>query len=97
MGGQVGRLQGPRSGFTQARPERVWQECTTFGRLAAWFGTEDKLEVYEPELGGQVLLSIENNGWKSRIFRRVGFFSRAMSTPCVNATNSRYRPSTTGS
>jgi uncharacterized protein YndB with AHSA1/START domain len=64
MGIEIGRLHVRRSGFIRATPERVWEEFTSFERLAAWFGHGHQLEVYEPELGGQVLLSVEIHGAK---------------------------------
>ena len=62
MGITVSALHVRRSAFIQARPERVWQEFTSFDRLAAWFGQGQQLEVYEPELGGRMLLSVEVAG-----------------------------------
>ena len=64
MGIQISALYVRRSSLMQATPERVWQEFTSFNRLAAWFGRGHQLEVYEPELGGKVLLSIDVNGAK---------------------------------
>lgn len=64
MGNQVGALHVRRSTFIQATPERVWREFSSFERLAAWFGLGQKLETYEPRLGGQILLSIEADGGK---------------------------------
>lgn len=64
MGIEIGALHVRRSGLMQATPERVWQEFASFDRFAAWFGTGHQLEVYEPELGGRVLLSVEIDGAK---------------------------------
>ena len=64
MGIQISSLYVRRSSLIQASPEREWQEFTSFKRFAAWFGRGHQLEVYEPELGGQVLLSVDVNGAK---------------------------------
>ena len=64
MGIQISALHVRRSGFIQAPTERVWKEFTSFERLAAWFGQGQQLETYEPELGGQVRLSVEIHGAK---------------------------------
>jgi uncharacterized protein YndB with AHSA1/START domain len=62
MGIQISLLHVRRSSFIQAPAERVWEEFTSFERLAAWFGQGQRLESYEPRLGGQVLLSVEIDG-----------------------------------
>lgn len=62
MGARIGALHVRRSGFIEASPERVWQEFTTFERVEAWFGRGHRLEVYEPEIGGRVRLSVEIDG-----------------------------------
>lgn len=64
MGIEIGALHVRRSGLIQATPERVWEEFTSFERLAAWFGRGHRLEVYEPEVGGQVRLSVDIQGAK---------------------------------
>jgi uncharacterized protein YndB with AHSA1/START domain len=64
MGIEISPLHVRRSALINATPERVWLEFTSFERLAAWFGTGHTLEVYEPELGGQVQISITNDGAK---------------------------------
>lgn len=62
MGIEISTLHVRRSGLIQATPDRVWQELSSFDRLAAWFGTGQRLETYEPRLGGRVLLSVEVDG-----------------------------------
>ena len=62
MGVTIGPLHVRRSALIQATPERVWQEFASFDRVAAWFGRGHQLEVYEPEPGGQVRLSVEIDG-----------------------------------
>ena len=57
---QIGPLQIRRSALIAATPDRVWQEFTSFERLEAWFGTGHKLVRFEPRLGGQVELSIDD-------------------------------------
>jgi uncharacterized protein YndB with AHSA1/START domain len=42
----------------------VWREFTSLDRLAAWFGRGHELEIFEPELGGRVRLSVEIDGAK---------------------------------
>jgi uncharacterized protein YndB with AHSA1/START domain len=64
MGVEISRLHVRRSCLIQATPERVWEEFTSFDRLAAWFGRGHQLEAYEPELGGPLLLSVEIDGAK---------------------------------
>ena len=67
MGVQIGALHVRRSGLIRATPERVWEEFAGFDRLAAWFGQGHTLEAYEPELGGEVRLSVDIDGEK-RVF-----------------------------
>lgn len=62
MGVTIGPLHVRRSALIQATPARVWQEFASFDRVAAWFGRGHQLEVYEPEPGGQVRLSVEIDG-----------------------------------
>jgi hypothetical protein len=62
MGVQIGPLHVRRSALIHATPARVWQEFASFDRLAAWFGRGHQLEEYQPELGGQVRLSVEIEG-----------------------------------
>ena len=64
MGLEISRLHVRRSSFIQARPDRIWNEFTSFDRFAAWFGRGHKLEAYEPKLGGRILLSVEIEGAK---------------------------------
>jgi uncharacterized protein YndB with AHSA1/START domain len=71
MGLEISPLHVRRSGFILATAERVFEEFTTFERLAAWFGTGHQLEVYEPEVGGRVLLSVEIDGAKRRFGGKV--------------------------
>lgn len=61
---EIGALHVRRSGLVRATPERVWEEFESLDRLAAWFGQGHRLEVYEPALGGRVLLSVEIDGAK---------------------------------
>ena len=77
MGIEIGALHVRRSSLIQATPERVWQEFTSFDRLAAWFGRGHQLEAYEPELGGQVLLSVEINSAKRPFGGRILIFEPA--------------------
>jgi len=64
MGIRISALHVRRSSLIRATAERVWQEFTSFDRLAAGFGLGHQLDVYEPELGGRVLLSVEIDGAK---------------------------------
>jgi uncharacterized protein YndB with AHSA1/START domain len=64
MGIEISSLHVRRSSLIRATPERVWREFTSFDRLSAWFGRGHELEAYAPELGGQVLLSVEIDGAK---------------------------------
>jgi len=62
MGTEIGTLRVRRSGLIAASPARVWEEFTTFERLSAWFGQGHRLETYVPQVGGEVLLSVEIDG-----------------------------------
>ena len=66
---EIGTLHVRRSNFIQASPARVWEEFTSFERLAAWFGQGHTLVEYEPRLGGRIRLFVEPNGeawpWRS--------------------------------
>jgi uncharacterized protein YndB with AHSA1/START domain len=64
MGVQISALYVRRSSLIQATPERVWEEFTSFERFGAWFGRGHQLEVYEPGLGGRILLGVEIEGAK---------------------------------
>ena len=77
MGIEISSLHVRRSSLIQATPERVWQEFTSFDRLGAWFGRGHTLEVYEPELDGQVLLSVEMGGAKRSFGGRILIFETA--------------------
>lgn len=65
MGIEISTLHVRRSAVVQATPDRIWEEFASLERLAAWFGVGQTLEVYEPRLGGQVLLSVEVGGARS--------------------------------
>lgn len=62
MGIAISQLHVRRSIFICASPERVWSEFDSLNRMAAWFGTGQTLERFEPLLGGQVELSVEIDG-----------------------------------
>jgi uncharacterized protein YndB with AHSA1/START domain len=62
MGLTISLLNVRRSIFIQASPERVWQEFTSFERIAAWFGRGHELHRFEPKLGGQVEMSVVIDG-----------------------------------
>jgi hypothetical protein len=74
VGIEISMLHVRRSAFIKATPARVWGEFASRERLAVWFGRGREVEVYEPELGGQALLSVESGaelqsyeqGWHSR-------------------------------
>lgn len=77
MGIEISALRVRRSCLIGATPERVWQEFTCFERFAAWFGTGHRLEVYRPELGGEIRLSIELEGSKRPYGGRILVFEPA--------------------
>jgi len=77
MGVQISALHVRRSSLIQATAERVWQQFTSFERFSAWFGRGHQLEVYEPQLAGQVLLSIEIDGAKRAFGGRILVFEPA--------------------
>jgi uncharacterized protein YndB with AHSA1/START domain len=56
MGIPIGAVHVRRSALIRATPERVWQEFTSL--------RGHTLEVYEPELGGRIRLSVEIEGTK---------------------------------
>jgi uncharacterized protein YndB with AHSA1/START domain len=62
MGLTISLLNVRRSILIQASPERVWQEFSSFERIAAWFGRGHQLHRFEPKLGGQVELSVVIDG-----------------------------------
>ncbi len=64
MGTEIGVLHVRRSCLVQATADRVWEEFTSFERLAAWFGTGHQLDVYDPGVGGQIRLHVEIEGAK---------------------------------
>jgi len=74
MGARISALHVRRSGFIQATPERVWQEFTTFERLAAWYGQGHRLDAYEPGLDGRVSLSVEIEGIRRSFGGRILVF-----------------------
>ncbi len=66
MGITISLLNVRRSILIQAPPERVWQEFESFDRIAAWFGRGHELHRFEPELGGQVEMSVVIDGEQRR-------------------------------
>jgi uncharacterized protein YndB with AHSA1/START domain len=62
MGTAIGTLHVRRSCLIDATPQRVWEEFTTYDRLAAWFGRGHCLHAFEPAVGGAVELSVELEG-----------------------------------
>ena len=77
MGVEIGTLHVRRSSLIHATPEHVWREFTSFDRLAAWFGRGHQLESYQPELGGEIRLSVEIEGTKRRYGGRILVFQPA--------------------
>lgn len=74
MGLQISLLNVRRSILIQAPPGRVWQEFESFERIAAWLGHGHELHVFEPELGGQVDMSVEMDGERRHYGGRVLIF-----------------------
>lgn len=74
MGIEIGTLYVRRNTWLRATPERVWQEFTSFERLAAWFGRGHRLESFEPRLGGGIDLSVEMEGGRRSFGGRVVAF-----------------------
>lgn len=62
MGVQISLLNVRRSILIQAPPARVWEEFTSFERIAAWLNRGHTLHVFEPRLGGKTDLSVEIDG-----------------------------------
>lgn len=55
----IGPLHVRRSIFIEASPERVWRECETSDRLAAWLNLGHTVHQLEPRVGTQVSMSVE--------------------------------------
>ena len=66
MGLQISNLHVRRSTLIAASPERVWEEFTSFDRLAAWFSQGHRLEAFEPRKGSRIELSVEIDGERRR-------------------------------
>ena len=62
MGMEISRLYVRRSILIQASPARVWQEFESFERIKAWLNRGHELHTLEPEIGGQVEMSVEIDG-----------------------------------
>ena len=62
MGMTIGSLHVRRSILCVASPARVWEEFESFGRISAWLNLGHQLHVFEPELGGEVRMSVESGG-----------------------------------
>jgi uncharacterized protein YndB with AHSA1/START domain len=77
MGIEISRLHVRRSGFIEATPQCVWQEFMSFERVEAWFGTGHKLERFEPQLGGEMELSIESESGTERYGGPILVFDEA--------------------
>ena len=77
MGTRIGALHVRRSAFIAATPERVWDEFTSYERLAAWFGRGHQLEVYTAELGGVIQLSVDVDGAKLAFGGTIVVFDEA--------------------
>ncbi len=77
MGTSISALHVRRSSLILATAERVWEEFSSFERLAAWFGRGHQLEVYEPQLGGRVGLSVEIDGKQSSFGGTIRVFEPA--------------------
>ncbi|MHC4956326.1 MAG: SRPBCC family protein [Planctomycetota bacterium] len=71
MGITIGPLHVRRNILINASPARVWREFESFDRLAGWFGHGHALEVYEPEVEGEVRLSVELDGARRRFGGRI--------------------------
>ena len=56
----IGCLHVRRCVFINATPSRVWQEFVDFEHLNRWFGRGHTLESFQPRVGAEVRLSIEN-------------------------------------
>jgi uncharacterized protein YndB with AHSA1/START domain len=65
MGTAIGLISVRRSIWIAASPDRIWQEFTTFDRLARWFGTGHELVSYDPGPAGRVELRVQIDGeWR---------------------------------
>jgi uncharacterized protein YndB with AHSA1/START domain len=62
MAMQIGLLNVRRSILIQAAPARVWEEFTSFERIAGWLNLGHTIHVFEPRLGGNVRMSVELDG-----------------------------------
>ncbi len=66
MGTQISLLNVRRSILINASPARVWEEFTSFERVAAWLNRGHTLHVFEPRLGGKTEMSVEIDGVRQR-------------------------------
>jgi uncharacterized protein YndB with AHSA1/START domain len=62
MGVEISRLNVRRSGYIRASAERVWAEFESFERICAWFNLGHTIHRFEPEPGGEVLMSVDLDG-----------------------------------
>ena len=59
---EISKLYVRRSALIRASVERVWDEFSTFARIAAWLDRGHKLHEFEPRPGGKVRLSVDIDG-----------------------------------
>jgi uncharacterized protein YndB with AHSA1/START domain len=67
MAVQLGEMVVHRSIVIKATPERIWEEFTSFDRMAAWWSTQgsdrnETLVKYEPRVGGAMEMRIDSPG-----------------------------------
>ncbi len=71
MGMEIGRLYVRRSILIQAPPSRVWEEFESFDRIKTWLSRGHELHTFEPNVGGQVAMSVEIDGERRHYGGRV--------------------------
>ena len=74
MGLIIGTMFVRRSGFIDALSARIWQEFTSLEALDSWFGRGHVLHRYEARLGGEIELSIAEDGQELHFGGRICVF-----------------------
>jgi uncharacterized protein YndB with AHSA1/START domain len=77
MGIQISLLHVRRSIFIDATPARVCREFETFERISAWLGRGHQLHNFEPQVGGNVEMSVEIDGVRRNFGGKVLIFDPA--------------------
>ena len=74
---EIGRLYVRRSILIEAGPELVWEEFSSFDRIAAWLGLGHVLHSFQPRVRGKVEMSVEIDGERRHYGGSVLVFDHA--------------------